>query len=444
MLVQGPPMSIPTALLTSSTKGSLLGSISPVVPVLTKSILLPTSAKFVTTLMATSKDDNQASDPGMLRLSPRTVSLLSMSLGMAFHFGGYEFIRNSCLALFTSNEFGFSSPAAFPLANALISPFSIVLLWLYGQQLDAFGPRIALRNTTLASILVIFVAATSLAACQAWALPKVVSQCLIAFIFLFQSSYQYLIYTQQWSFVSSVMTPEEGSRWFASIGGFSSLLCSLTGSLVPYILPHTKLLGLMATTCVTLTVTLLCQERAYALAQHHGFDPSGKPSPPTAASVSSVKQSSSAAPSSSRFTQARVLFARVPTLNALFYEVIAFQSLNTILNIAFVSALKQTISNDLARSAYTGRFYSLINGVSAIIQFLVLPLVMNRTEPKWIWRLMPLIPVAVCMLQETKSTYSLPLLATAFFLAKTMDYSIRSVVYPMVYQVSGWRDTTSD
>ena len=59
---------------------------------------------------------------------------------------------------------------------------------------------------------------------------------------------------------------------------------------------------------------------------------------------------------------------------------------------------------------------------------------MKYAEPKWIWRFMPVIPLVVCFLQMLHSDLSLTLLATAMFLAKVTDYSIRTVVYVMVYQ----------
>lgn len=362
--------------------------------------------------MSSSSTDNETSEP----FSPRTSSIILMAIAMAFHFGGYEFVRNSCLALFTSSDHGFASPAAFPLANGLVSPFSVGLLWLYSQQLEAGGPRLALRRSTLASILVIALTAAGLSL----NLPPILSQILVGAIFLFQNSYQYLLYTQQWSFLTSIMTPEEGARWFASLAGLSSVVCSLAGSLVPVLLPRLGLLGLMAVTCVTLTVTLICQDRAYALSQQHGFLP--------------VPVHKKAKAASNRLTAAVDLFRRVPTLRALLLEVLSFQSLNTILNVAFVRALKIALPADLERSAYTGRLYSAISGVSAALQFLVLPVVLQHTEPAWLWRLMPLVPLVVCGYQATQSNLSLSLLAAAFFFAKTMDYSLRSVIYPMVYQ----------
>jgi ATP:ADP antiporter, AAA family len=51
---------------------------------------------------------------------------------------------------------------------------------------------------------------------------------------------------------------------------------------------------------------------------------------------------------------------------------------------------------------------------------------------------MPVIPLAVCLYQTiaftSTGTLSLTLLSAAFFLSKTMDYSLRSVVFAMAFQ----------
>jgi ATP/ADP translocase len=378
----------------------------------------------------------QENSSAILSLAPRPRSVVYMALGMAFHFGGYEFIRNSCLALFTSQEWGFVSPAAFPLANGLVSPFSILLLWAYSRQLDQYGPRIALKHTNLFSVAFIALAALGLQIGHRLALPKPFFQSLIGLTFLYQNSFQYLIYTQQWSFVASVLTPDEGAKYFAVLAGTCSIMCSIAGGVVlPYLLPRIGLVGLLATTCVTLSICTLFCERAYALAQKYHFEPT-KRKAKSESSQSSTTNSNE--PSSSRLTQAVILFRRVPTLRALLCEVVSFQSLNTLLNIAFVRALQSAWpENDVARSSYSAQLYTAMNLSAAFFQFVLYPLGLNRIEPRWIWRTMPLVPLALTsyliMVPPTAAS-AMTWTAAAFFGAKIMDYSIRSVVYPMAYQ----------
>ena len=366
-------------------------------------------------------------------LPPRATSVVYMAVAMAFHFGGYEFVRNSALSLFTSSTYGFHSPAAFPLANAFISPFSVLLLYWYNQQLDSTGPRTTLFRSTALSMLVIALTSASLFACANFDfLPPIASRGLVGFIFLFQNTYQYLLYTQQWSFVSSVCTPDEGSRWFSTLAGVSSIFSTLAGSTVHFLLPFTGLLGLMATTCLSLAVTLVCQDKAYALAEQHGFDPAQQQMQTRRKALSTAGEEQQR---HNRLTKAVELFQRVPTLAALFCEIVSFQSLNSIVNVAFVRALKTTLPNDLERSSFTGRFFALVSGISALLQFIVLPPVLERVELAVVWRSLPIVPLAVFFLQETVARDSLLLVALAFFIVKVTDYSIRSVTYGMVYQV---------
>jgi ATP/ADP translocase len=127
------------------------------------------------------------------------------------------------------------------------------------------------------------------------------------------------------------------------------------------------------------------------------------------------------------------LFQRVPTLAALFGEVICFQSLSTVLNVYFVRQLKDGVPLDTDRASFTGRFYAYINGSAALMQFLVLPLARNFLEPKWVYRLMPLVQLPLLIYSALQPS-SLSMAAASFFALKTMDYSLRNVVNEMVYQ----------
>jgi len=132
-------------------------------------------------------------------------------------------------------------------------------------------------------------------------------------------------------------------------------------------------------------------------------------------------------------TKANNLFQRVPTLGALFCEVLTFQSLATMLNVCMVTKLKDDVVNDGDRAAWNGKFYAYVNGISGLFQFVVLPLFLKKVEPKWIWRLMPIIPMGCSLFQCLQVDPSLSILAFSFLAAKIMDYSLRNVVNEMVY-----------
>lgn len=87
-------------------------------------------------------------------------SILSMSAATSFHFFGYEFLRSSGLALFTSSNLFPRTTTSdkyemYSIAMLCVAPTSFAFIWIYGRQLDKHGPKYALRNTTLFSAFTI-------------------------------------------------------------------------------------------------------------------------------------------------------------------------------------------------------------------------------------------------------------------------------------------------
>lgn len=159
----------------------------------------------------------------------------------------------------------------------------------------------------------------------------------------------------------------------------------------------------------------------------HGFDPSD------AMKLKCKGKGTSLSKDGALLTRMASLFRRVPTLAALFGEVVSFQCLGTILNIFFVRQLKESSLSDADRAVFTGRFYGYVNGAAGALQFIVLPLASRFLQPKWAYLLMPMIlmPVLACAAWQPPSLW---IAAIAFWSLKTLDYSVRTVVNEIVYQ----------
>lgn len=386
-------------------------------------------------------------------IPPKGTAVAYMAMGMALHFGGYEFARSSSLALFTSSSSGFSSPGAFPLAMACASPMSVLLLMGYGAELEKNGPRIALRYTTIFSMLALTLSSALITILEryhiALRLPRVLgawvsdggdmiplSKLIVWLYFVFQNSYAHLLYTQQWSFIGSVLTPTQGSSYFASIAGLSSITSTAAGTSVSWVVEKVGISGLLGGTVICLLLSMICGDVAYGISEKYGFDPAEEiKKKKKEKDKKKVRDSSSpgAVENEGMVRKATDLFVRVPTLWYLFCEVLSFQSLSTLVNVCFVTKLKSAIIDDSARAAWTGKLFAAINAVSGILQFGVLPLLMKRVEPRWVWRLMPIIPVVCTFFTSFQKDPSLTLLAFSFFAAKVIDYSFRNVVNEMVY-----------
>ena len=379
--------------------------------------------------------------------SPRARACILMATAMSLHFGGYEFARSAALALFTSSDTGFTHPSAYPFAIGLVTPTTLLLLYWYGTLLKSSGPRKALKKTT-SLVLAVLLAGDGLVSILSsdafvWQPSSVawLTRAVVAPLFVFQNSYAHLIYTQQWSFLGSVMTPTEGTRWFTFIAGLSSLVCTLTASSVKTIADRSYgLVLLVFMTCATLGLSLLCADAAYQLSSDHGFDPSQELQKKQS-KKDSEKQTSKTDPETnddeSLLAKTGRMFRTSPTLAGLFGEVITFQSLSTVLNVCFVRQLKESIPIDGDRAAFTGQFYAGVNGISGFMQFFLLPLLRKYLEPQWVYRflpmvLMPLLTYAAII--PASASNGLMIATISFFALKSADYSIRGVATELVYQ----------
>ena len=377
------------------------------------------------------------------------------------------------MALFTSASLGFgsSSGSYYPLAMACASPLSMVLLLAYTRQLDRKGPRRALRSTTLlciSALTISGIAMTTMQHNQPWGNIQIlgslpISQLVVWLSFVFQNSYAHLLYAQQWSFLGSIFTPTEAGKYYSYVAGLSSISSMIAGTSVSRLVEWIGLGGLLGLAAASLTLTLMLADWAYSTAEKHGFDPSREiekiKKNKKQSTLQDDKQSQSKSQSKLQSTDASTeentnktllhqiregvsLFRRVPTLGALFFETLCFQSLSTILSTCFVMEL-ESVTNDNERAAWTGNLYATSNGISTLFQFILLPVLTQRMEPKYLWRLMPILPLICGIVRMLPSLFpsslvsssspALYLVAISLLTAKTMDYSLRNVLAELVY-----------
>lgn len=386
------------------------------------------------------------------------------------------------MALFTSDGLGYGHGdegglSALPMAVGCVSPFSVGLLWFYAKTLDTGGPSYALRTHTLICAGTQIVSGWLLGAfdqylhmdeTQAslanWPSSKVKawSQPLLFSLFVFQNGYVQLLYNQHWAFISSVLTPEEGTRVFAPIAGIGSIGSTLAAGLVSVFVDRLGLIGLLHLAGASYIVSAILADVAFGYAKIGGFEPSssnrgsdgsprgnngttsapGTPSKGSYTPINGSKEADSPSSSSSFecipkrniFQQAYALFQRVPVLGALFLEVIVSQCLSSLVNFIYLYKLKSTITDDAMRAGWSGKFYAWINGVSGVFQFFAIPIILRYCEAHRIWLFMP--AMMLCCTTYTFATFRSSGLfgaSASFFTIKTMEYSLRGAANEMLY-----------
>eukprot|EP00977_Amphora_coffeiformis_P005656 scaffold1189_cov194-Amphora_coffeaeformis.AAC.13 len=364
-------------------------------------------------------------------MPPEGKAVVLMAIAMAFHYFGYSLARPITVALFTSSSTGYAGmPAAFPLAMAFVSPFSLFLLMGYGNILDRSGPAGALVTSTLICAVILSLSAIAIGVFQStgFMLGGIPAVKLVSGpLFIFRESYVQLLTSQFWSFMASALTPAQSAQWFGPIAGLTSIASAVAGLAVSPMVDKGGLAGVLLCTGLTLIGSVVASKQAYAIADQYGFTP-----------VSGHKKLANGNKKSSHgvfglFSTARQLFARVPVLGALFTEILASQGLATVLNVCFVSRLESAIPNDSQRAGWVGVFFALINIITMTLQFGILPPLMRVVEPRDVWRVVPLVSLAFTAFQALQVNPSLGVVSASLMVMKVSEYSARRMLDEMVF-----------
>lgn len=356
------------------------------------------------------------------------------------------------MALFTSNTLGFGADSAsyYTLAMTCVSPVSMMLLLAYGRLLDARGPKRALVTSTGFCMVILALFGVAISTVGGYEFTKVLgnsnnwtmSRLLVWASFVFQNSYAHLLYAQMWSFLGSIFTPSTAGKYYSYVAGLSSIASMIAGASVSTIVTWSGVPGLLGVASLSLFGAMILASRAYSISEKNGFDPSLEM---LKKSRQKKKQDSDAKVDTTnqrdllhQVKEGADLFRRVPVLAALFFETITFQSLCTVLNTSLVTQLKNAVRDDSARAAWTGRFYGATNGLSTLFQFLIMPALSQRVDPKSLWKWMPLIPAMCTIFQVVSrsammgalSSPMLPLylVAFSFFTAKSESHARTLVI----------------
>ena len=213
-----------------------------------------------------------------LSINPRALATLSMATCMSLHYLAYSLARPATMTLFTSSRLGFgNNVSAYPFAMTFISPVSFILLLFYGNVLENLGPLMALRRTTLGCASVLGISSLLLskldklidisdATTSTSNNIAILTRYLVGALFVFRESYVQLITSQHWSFISSVLTPNQSSTWFAPISGLTSVTSALAAMGVGRLSSMWGLQGVLGVAACVLGGSVVFGQAAYRIA----------------------------------------------------------------------------------------------------------------------------------------------------------------------------------
>ena len=144
-------------------------------------------------------------------------------------------------------------------------------------MLNNYGPRYALVRSTLAGASFLTFIGLSLQFLKQQEGDDrimllqgidltIFSRALLFALFVFQSANVQFLYTQHWSFLGSILTPEEGKVWFAPIAGIGSITSTIAASQVSHLVEKIGLIGLLCTAALVIGSSAIFADAAYKVA----------------------------------------------------------------------------------------------------------------------------------------------------------------------------------
>lgn len=186
--------------------------------------------------------------------------IVYMALSMSILSATYEILRSASTALVTSS----SEKTNVSMLMSLSTPFSVVLLLWFNYEMRTGGARCTLWRTTNAIAFFFVIMNVIFAVGMAGPIS-------VGMVYLLQESCYHLIVTQQWSFISSVVTPSQGKTIFAPIGGVCSISGAIAGSMVKSMLSYMDISNLFGMGGLLLFVTAVYGDYAYDIAEKVGM-----------------------------------------------------------------------------------------------------------------------------------------------------------------------------
>lgn len=335
----------------------------------------------------------------MPKIPRRMVPVLALTGAAALAQMGYEMVRASASSIFLSQH----GAERLPEALILVPLAMFLLTFLVSWMLRRIGPAASYGVTLVGSGLVLAGAAVA-------ARGRLPGSAFV--LYVFAQAYIVLIVEQSWAFVNSLFTTADGKRWNGAVIAVTTV-GSVSGGLLTGLLSERIGSEMVVISASALTAAaVLLSRQAFRLAGPERTSEEGHPE---------------------RFSDyfAWDVLRRDSTLWRIALMVIACQSVSVLFDIAFHRSLQSAIPLQDPRTAFLGYFWGGVNAVSFVMQLLLCPWLLRRFPLRRLHAAIPLLYMAAALLGLIFPL--MPLLAGAYFLSKTMDYSIFRAAKELLY-----------
>ena len=196
-----------------------------------------------------------------------------MTASMTILSADYELLRSASMALVTSSSSEHSINVS--LLMSISAPFSLLLFTWFTYEISRGSPRTCFARTTNGIAFFFLISGAFLRSGDGNGMiiyenadrtvTLTANQVCISCIYLICENFYGLICTQQWSFISDVVTPDQGKLFFAPIGGCASLSGAIAGAFVKPLLAYLPLSTVLSVGGAALLIVAFVGEYAYGI-----------------------------------------------------------------------------------------------------------------------------------------------------------------------------------
>ncbi len=325
--------------------------------------------------------------------------MLALTAAAAMAQMGYEMVRASASSIFLSQHGAERLPEALILVPLAMVALTLLVSWM----LRRIGPGATYGSTLVGSGLMLATAAVA----ARHHLPG-----SAFFLYVFAQAYIVLIVEQSWAFINSLFTTADGKRWNGAIIAVTTV-GSVLGGLLTGLLSERIGSELVVVSAAVLTaLAVVLSQQAFRLAGPERTVADRQPD---------------------RLSDyfAWDVLRRDPTLGRIALMVIACQSVSVLFDIAFHRSLQAAMPLQDPRTAFLGFFWGGVNAVSFIVQLVICPWLLRRFPLRRIHASIPLLYAFAALAGLFFPI--MPILAAAYFLSKTLDYSIFRAAKEVLY-----------